>query len=144
MDILPTRSKAIAEYRLQNPTLNQQEIANHFGVTPGRISQVLNSIAVRQHYPILARRRVENTMLPLATQAYEELLAQKDNLAVREKASQVILRETGVFDVPTVKIEASLTFERVREIQEFVQKAAADASPILDAEVISESDNPPV
>ena len=138
---LPPKCKAIAEFRINNPTLTQAEVAKYFGLTPGRISSVLNMPAVKRHYPILMKQRVES-MAPMALQAYQELVNQKDNLQVREKAAAKVLTESGVFDAPTVNVKTELTFTNVREMQEIVKRAAAHPDLIVDAEVISEQDTP--
>jgi DNA-binding MarR family transcriptional regulator len=143
MKPLPKRCKEIADYRIQNPTLNQHEIAKVFNVTPGRVSQVLNSLQVRKHYPLLARRRLEDTAIAKAAKAYEELIDQTQNLQVREKASHAVLKEFGVFEAPDVRIAGDIRLVDVRSLEQIVRKAVDLPQEIIEAEVI-EPENPPV
>jgi transcriptional regulator with XRE-family HTH domain len=140
MKPLPPKCKAIAEYRIQNPTLNQHEIAKALNVTPGRISQVLNSAQVRKHYPLLARRRLEDTAVAKAAKAYEELIDQTQNLQVREKASHVILKEFGVFEAPDVRIEGEITLRSVRELEQIVQRVSGTPQDAIEAEIVEPQD----
>lgn len=143
MKELPERIKAIAEYRLQNPTLNQMEIAAHFKVTPGRISQVLSSTQVTKYYPILLRRRFETTGLAKAAKAFEHCIEQSENLQVKEKASHALLKEFKVLEVPDVRVEHTLVTRPTEELRNIVEgiKQTPKSSTSLsytDAEVVDE------
>jgi hypothetical protein len=142
-DDLPTRARAIAEYYISNPTLKYTEIAKQFGVTPGRIGQVLRSRKVIERFPILARRIVQSKLLPMALDAYEKVIAQDQNLQVKEKAAGKVLSESGVFDAPTIRVEGEITLRNVRELEQIVRKAVDLPQEIIEAEVI-EPENPPV
>jgi hypothetical protein len=103
----------------------------------------LNSLQVRKHYPLLARRRLEDTAIAKAAKAYEELIDQTQNLQVREKASHAVLKEFGVFEAPDVRIAGDIRLVDVRSLEQIVRKAVDLPQEIIEAEVI-EPENPPV
>jgi hypothetical protein len=127
---------AIAEYYIANPTKLHAEIAKEFNLSPARISQILRHPRITALYPLLARRRVQNKILPKAIHAYEELVDQTQNLAVREKAAGTILKSERVLDAPTMHIEANLTLHDVRSLQNIVKQASELPEPVYDAEVV--------
>lgn len=140
---LKDNAKRLLQLRFEHPDWTYEQLSKEVGLAKSRISAILNHPRVVAAMPIIARHKL-HSIAPKAAKAYEELIDQTENLQVREKASHVLLKETKVFDAPTVKVEATIGFSDVRELSEFVKKAAADAPPIVDAEIISESDNPSV
>lgn len=138
MKELPKRCNEIVTYFLTNPNAKQHEIAKHFGITQGRVSTVLRSPAVVQHYPILQRRMLQSHFAPKAFKALEELVDQKVNLQVREKVVTKILTETKVFDAPDLRVEHSIELKPLNELQTIVRKAQIAPDSVVEGEVIRE------
>ena len=135
---LPNRIKAVAEYYIANPKLKQLEIAKQFNLSAGRVSQILRMRQVVEAYPILARRVVQSKFLPLAMDAYEKLIKQDKNLQVQEKAANQILKETGVFDSPSVTVRHEVSQQTTEELRALVERARGlPEQSVIEAEVVA-------
>ena len=138
---LPPRCKEIAVHFLNNPHLKQHELAKHFGLSEGRISQVLRNPNVIKAFPLLARRILTSRMLPDAVQAYAKLVKQEKNLQVQEKAASTVLKQTGVFDAPDIKVQHDISVKPLAELQKVIENAKLGPNEVVDAEIVNESED---
>jgi hypothetical protein len=132
--------------RFEHPEWTQEQIGKEVGITASRVGAILNHPRVLAAMPLIARQHVSG-MVPDAIKAYKELINQKENLQVREKASNKVLTEKKVFDAPVVKVEGELTLKHVSALQDIVRKAAEGTqSDVIDAEILPDGpdDAPPV
>jgi predicted transcriptional regulator len=103
---LTPRMKQVVEYLFDHPQSTQKQIGNALGISDQRVSQILRSNRVLAAFPIVARMRVKQ-MIPKAVKAQQELIEQKENLMVRDKASARVL-ETGNIFVPQPTVQVNV------------------------------------
>jgi hypothetical protein len=137
---LPPKIKAVAEYYIQNPSLQIKQIAKQFNVTDSRISQILRHPGVTKAYPILARRIMMTKMLPDAVEAYGQLVKQQKNLQVQEKAAGTILKQAGVFDAPDVTVRHEIGTRPIAELKAIVEQSKAVPEGVIEAEVVEDKE----
>jgi hypothetical protein len=139
-------ARRVLALRFEHPEWTQEQIGKEVGITASRVGAILNHPRVLAAMPLIARQHVSG-MVPDAIKAYKELINQKENLQVREKASNKVLTEKKVFDAPVVKVEGELTLKHVSALQDIVRKAAEGTqSDVIDAEILPDGpdDAPPV
>lgn len=132
-------ARKVLALRFEHPEYTHRHIGELVGLSPGRVSIILNNPRILAAMPLLARQRLSN-MVPKAIKAYEELVDQKINLQVREKAAGRVLSEKKVFDAPTIKVEGELTLKHVSALKDIVEKAhQVGLSDVVDAELVDDS-----
>ena len=138
---ITNRTREIALFFIQNPTMTQKAIAEHFGVHETRIGRVLRHPRVTKEFPILARKVMRDKILPKALERYERLIEKSQNDAVVEKAAGRVLASEGVFEAPTMKVEGEITFKSVQALKQIVsQGLSLDANEAIEAEIVSDND----
>lgn len=131
-------ARKVLSLRFEHPDWTNIQIGKECGITGSRVGAILNHPRVIAAMPLIARQHL-SSYVPNALRAYKELVDQKENLQVREKAANKVLTEKKVLDAPTVKVEAEITHKHVHELQEIVRKAANEGfGDIVDAEVVKE------
>lgn len=132
-------ARKVLALRFQHPDWTQGQIGKEVGITASRVGAILNHPRILAVMPLIARQRISG-MVPDAVQAYQELINQKENLQVREKAANKVLTEKKVLDAPTVRIESEITLRSVCELQEIVRKASdAGFSDVVEADIIPDT-----
>lgn len=134
---LGPKAQEIVNLRFAEPKLTQKEIAQRLGITPPRVSHVLNSPRVLSQYRALAKREI-GSMVPDAIGAQRDLLRQRENLEVARKVSESVLANEKVLekDAPTTQINV-FNGMNPQELKEFVSKASQTPDFVIDVEPIS-------
>lgn len=132
-------ARKVLSIRFEHPDWTHLQISEVVGISKARVGAILSNPRVLAALPMIGRQFISG-MVPDAVKAYKQLVNQDVNLQVKEKAANKILTEKKVLDAPTVRVEAEITFKAVRELQEIVQKAAAEGfSDVVDAEIIPDT-----
>lgn len=136
---LGKRARLIAEFYFSHPNMSRKDIAKELGISQQRVSQVLTHPKVRAVYRVLARGR-QSDLLSKAVKAQEECLDQSQNLQVKLKAAEDILKSEKVLDNPITPIAVDIRISDVRVLQEKVQKAASQQiGDIIEGEIVADS-----
>ncbi len=138
---LGPRAKQVVEYVFANPSTSQKLIAKHFGLSEGRVSQIMKSDRVLAAFPLLAKRRIKS-MVPKAVERLGELMSQTENLEVSRKVVERVLDTEKVLESqPTTQINvfASLSTQDLARKLEEIREAPSN---IVDSEVVDLPDVP--
>lgn len=140
---LTSRMLEVVNFYFDNPSMTQQELADHFKMSKGRISVILHHPKVLDAYPILARARLKG-MVPKAIKRFNQLMAQETNLGVAEKVTTRVLDSQKVLaplEITHVHELGKATIEElhalVNQSQE-IQQPVIDGSLAQDAEIVAE------
>lgn len=135
---LTPRIQEILTYYFNYPTSSYKEIAEHFGISIQRISQIMNHPRVLEAHPILAKRRIKS-LVPKAVGKLEELMMQTTNMNVSEKVVSKILDSEKVLEPQERKIVHELQFKSTQDLQKIIQDAQALPQPVFEAEIVSDT-----
>ncbi len=133
------KSIAIAKFYLENQKMKHADIGSRFGVSAGRVSQIINNERMADYFPVLLRKRIK-AFAPAALQAIEDCVTQDKNLQVKEKAATTILKETKVFDAPEIRVEHTLELKPIEELRAIVGKAQVGPDNVVEGEVVNETE----
>ena len=132
-------AKRVLQIKFEHPDWTHEQIAKVVGVSRSRVGAILTHPRVLAAMPFIARQHLGG-MVPEALKTYQDLIKQRDNLQVAEKASNKVLTEKKVFDAPVVKVEGELTLKHVSALQDIVRKAAEGTqSDVIDAEILPDA-----
>lgn len=138
---LSPRSREIALYAFQNPKLTQAEVADHFGISRARISQVLRSNRVLAAFNAMARQKVKN-MVPKAVNAVDRLLDMvNEEPETARKAAETILRETKVLGAPEIVVRNQFENMDDSDLRRMLRDAGGIPERIIEGELVE--DEPP-
>lgn len=138
---LTPRITEILTFVFTNPMLNQRQIADHFGITESRISQIMSSDRVVAAFPLLAKRSLKS-MVPKAMKRYGELLQQDAAPDVARKVAEKILDTNHVLEPEKIEHIHSLSEKSLDELVQIINGAKQLPSPIIDTEVVSDDTRP--
>jgi plasmid maintenance system antidote protein VapI len=141
---LGPRATQILEYVFDHPELSQKEIAKDMGVSPNRISTIMNHKRVIAAFPLLGRKRISN-MLPKALSRFSTLMNQNDNLEVSRKVTESVLKNEKVID-NTQHYVVKNQFEMMRpeELADIVKRAKLiDGNDIIQGELVENDQSEP-
>jgi DNA-binding transcriptional regulator LsrR (DeoR family) len=134
---LGPRAKEIVEYVFAHSDLKQKQIAAHFGISEGRLSNLLRSKRVLECFPILARRRLKS-LVPKAMDRMERLLEQTDNLEVSRKVTESVLNHSKVLETqPTVTVNV-ISSMPTSELARLLEQKPVIPSNVVDAELVDD------
>jgi DNA-binding transcriptional regulator YdaS (Cro superfamily) len=134
---LGPRARQIAEYWIEHPETNMSGCARALGISPSRVSQIIRS----NRYLTALKKAVQNNLgldVPLAYTAFRECVTQKKNFAVKQKASERMLEEQGVFGAQKIEITNKFEGLSTEELKKIAAKAALRTGEIVDAEVVED------
>lgn len=137
---LGKRTREIAEFYFQNPTMSRKDMAAKLGVGESRISRVLTHPKVRACYKVLAQQ-MQKDMIPLASKVQRDLMAKGQNEAVREKVAARVLASEKVLDnAQEIRIQSDITIKSVSELQQIISSAIQSPQPdVVDAELVDDA-----
>lgn len=134
---LTQRQLEIVNFVFDNPQLKQEDVAKALGVTPGRISVILNHPKVLDAYPILARARVKG-MVPRAVVRFSQLMEQGANLGVSEKVTTRVLDSQKILNPVEIKHTHELGRATIDELQRIVGESRQIHEPVIEGEIVPE------
>ena len=131
-------SKQIAVFAFQNPKLNQTEIGKQFGVSAGRVHQVLNANRVLRAFNALARHKLKH-LVPKAVDNLDRLLNQEND--VSRKVAEKILENEKVLAPAELKITNQLEKMSYQDLKKFISSVESLPEPSIEADIVDDSAN---
>jgi hypothetical protein len=128
------RVAQILEYVFDHPTAAPKDIAKHFGISAARVYQVVKNKKFIAAMPKVARKRYQ-ALIPKALKAQEELIEQRENLMVSDKASARALESSKVFEIQSQNTQNVFINMRIEDLRNVIDRTPPVQGPIVDAEI---------
>jgi hypothetical protein len=138
---LGPRAREIAEYWITHPDTTQAGCARALGINPSRVCKIIKS---NRYLTALKNSMAESMRLdiPLAYTAFRECVKQNKNLGVKQKASERLLEEQGIFGAQKIEITNKFAGLSTEELKKIALRSAQATGDIVDAEVVNDDSTP--